>query len=149
MIELNKITEQSFLNRDNVEKLKAAGISFNDAVYGILLLAKGDYIVFLKDYPEALPTYSLTELFYKVCEYGGCEINGEKVTMWYMAKDAPFYMTGYETGSYENSKAPDELMTYAEYPIDSMVRLLIMCQENGIGCIGDVKAKSLKKLCYE
>lgn len=75
MIELNKITERDFLNREQVKKLSDVGIDMSDARYYIVeeIGTQKDYIRvgkpelgFITKYINVVPTYSTSELQNKV-----------------------------------------------------------------------------------
>ena len=182
MIELNKKTQQDFLNREWVQRLLDAGVDMSDAKY---VIAKDlefpwvgatdtDYIYYkdkvvgddkwyknvkhlletikiIKEddhinwQTQILPTYTVSELLYKLHEYiyptiGGKEFSGGLT----MLKDAPFYVFYYKLKSkeYDKSKPYDEQLKewnedyiYAEfeYPIESLASLLIQCHKKDIG----------------
>ena len=82
MIELNKKTQQDFLNREWVQRLLDAGVNMSDAKYCIMkdklqdryYIAldkdiKGDYAEVLCMWDRIMPTYTVSELLYKLHEY--------------------------------------------------------------------------------
>ena len=88
MIELNKKTQQDFLNREWVQRLLDAGVDMSDAKYWIGLFREGETItekIFYKkevSFKDSLeyeiktgykldmcPTYTVSELLYKLHEY--------------------------------------------------------------------------------
>ena len=102
MIELNKKTQQDFLNREWVQKLLDAGVDMSDASYYIVeepsfkcdivatlssidrqwtLEEVGRSSLSLKDYInkfKGVPTYTVSELLYKLHEWIYPTINGIK-----------------------------------------------------------------------
>ena len=116
MIELNSKTQQDFLNREWVQKLLDAGVDMSDAKY---IIAKSedygkDYILDSKidwDNPQDvectidrnglcfttfLPTYTVSELLYKLHEWIYPIIDGKEYSGGLrMLKDAPFYIFYY------------------------------------------------------
>ena len=121
MIELNKKTQQDFLNREWVQRLLEAGVDMSDAKYYIVeepsfkcdivttlssidrkwtLEEVGRSSLSLKDYInkfKGVPTYTVSELLYKLHEWiyptiDGREYSGELSFI----KDAPFYIFYYD-----------------------------------------------------
>ena len=85
MIELNEKTQQDFLNREWAQKLLDAGVDMFDAKYCLLNIPVDgvykDYID-LNDFQSGdeewrkramlkIPTYTVSELLYKLCEKQG------------------------------------------------------------------------------
>lgn len=160
MIELNKKTQQDFLNREWVQKLLDAGVDMSDAKYFICSLRYGSFdkvpniqialkeeLPWVKDMPGhlpalqynwACPTYTISELLYKLHEWIYPTIDGKKygggLTM---MKDTPFYMFYYKL-RHGNEYPPDDIneayiYAEAEYPIESLASLLIQCHKKDIG----------------
>ena len=142
MIELNKKTQQDFLNREWVQKLMDAGIDMSDAKYCIGRTFRGDYVAYKAGaYNETLqdiiPTYTVSELLYKLNEWPSLEIevNGEKKiigTPLEIIKDAPFYFACYHfsTSCVSGKEVYPEYKKYdieceSEYPIEALAQLLI------------------------
>ena len=121
MIELNKKTQQDFLNREWAQKLLNAGVNMSDASYYIVeepsfkcdivttlssidrkwtLEEVGRSSLSLKDYInkfKGVPTYTVSELLYKLHEWiyptiDGREYRGPLTFL----KDAPFYIFFYD-----------------------------------------------------
>ena len=165
MIELNSKTQQDFLNREWVQKLLDAGVDMSDAKYFLHKYSKEgpDYVLCfyeedtVKEIEEAnnkcrkrvfdriqkknyktLPTYTVSELLYKLHEWIYPTINGKKYNGGLtMMKDAPFYMFYYKL-RHDNGHLPDDInenYIYAEfeYPIESLASLLIQCHKKDIG----------------
>ena len=155
MIELNKKTQQDFLNREWVQKLLDAGVDMSDAKYCICkhidsTELKGDYVYLREDEHNncytinVIPTYTVSELLYKLHEWIYPTIDGKKfhggLTF---IKDAPFYMFYYNLHSenYDPRKLSNEqpnewdesFMGECEYPIESLASLLIQCHKRDIG----------------
>ena len=151
MIELNSKTQQDFLNREWVQRLLDAGVNISDAKYYIYTNPdnRKDYIGYKKqmDIEYALncvPTYTVSELLYKLHEWIYPTIDGKKfhggLTF---IKDAPFYMFYYNLHSenYDPRKLSNEqpkewdesFMGEFEYPIESLACLLIQCHKRDIG----------------
>ena len=120
MIELNKKTQQDFLNREWVQKLMDAGVDMSDAKYYIVeepsfkcdivttlssidrqwtLEEVGRSSLSLKDYInkfKGVPTYTVSELLYKLHEWIYPTIDGKQFSGGLkFCKDAPFYMFYY------------------------------------------------------
>ena len=152
MIELNSKTQQDFLNREWVQKLLDAGVDMSDAKYALQELDGKDHIIYVGNYKETpymmvdiVPTYTVSELLYKLHEYIYPVINGKEFSGGLtMLKDAPFYMFYYKLKSkeYNNNKPYDEqpsewnedyLYAEYEYPIESLASLLIQCHQKDIG----------------
>ena len=180
MIELNEKTQQDFLNREWVHKLLDAGVDMSDARYFICSLTigspvKGENIqVALKEelpwtedmpghlpalqYNWACPTYTVSELLYKLHEWIYPTIADKEYSGGLkMIKDAPFYICWYDLGRNEKRQTVDgeetvrvkgpENYIYAEfeYPIESLASLLIQCHKKDIGIktkdTGDISDK--------
>lgn len=142
MIELNKKTQQDFLNREWVQRLLDAGVDMSDAKYCIVEVGDKDktYWVDTSDHwvGRILPTYTVSELLYKLHEYVYPEINGRKYSGGLrFLKDAPFYFWYYDLfyTDEEGERVTDNEYLYAEaeYPIESLAMLLIQCHKKDIG----------------
>ena len=160
MIELNKKTQQDFLNREWVQKLLDAGVDMSDAKYALYRLkdATSDIVVYQGTYfaddryyngikvenmVPIVPTYTVSELLYKLHEWiyptiDGREYSGELSFI----KDAPFYIFYYdltakpdEEGYVPVTKSKNDKYISAvfEYPIESLASLLIQCHKKDIG----------------
>ena len=150
MIELNKKTQQDFLNREWVQRLLDAGVDMSDAYYYLHNNSTGDCFILAKeladnmkekglDGSKILPTYTVSELLYKLHEWIYPTIDGEEYSGGLrFLKDAPFYIWYYKLINEDQTKA-DENYIYAEaeYPIESLASLLIQCHKKDIG----IKAK--------
>ena len=158
MIELNDKTQQDFLNREWVQKLLDAGVDMSDAKYGIIksMFKDGPDSIILIKHAESnwnwIPTYTVSELLYKLHEWVSLEIDGKKYTgMLNFIKDAPFYIFYYKLVSknYDPRKFPhdqpdewdESLMGEFEYPIESLASLLIQCHAKSIGDTGNISDK--------
>lgn len=161
MIELNDKTQQDFLNREWVQKLLDAGVDMSDAKYCIrkyrlnpYSVEESDVVIEKRLYPgiNCIPTYTVSELMYKLHEWVSLEIDGKKYTgMLNFIKDAPFYVFYYKLVSknYDPRKFPQDqldewdesLMGEFEYPIESLASLLIQCHEKSIGDTGNISDK--------
>lgn len=105
-----------------------------------------NYPIYSTGKVENVPTYTLSELLYKLNEYPceKVEVKGEKVEMQGISffKDAPFYCFGYMCEYKDGKKTmPDEYTECYEYPIESAAHLLIKCAKNGIIYCKDVSDK--------
>lgn len=161
MIELNEKTQQDFLNREWVQRLLDAGVDMSDAKYEILKVVdtNQEYINYCGKYDpdygkyingievtDKLPTYTVSELLYKLHEWiyptiDGVEFSGGLK----MIKDAPFYICWYDLGRDEKRqtvdgeetvrvKGPEDyIFAEGEYPIESLASLLIQCHKKDIG----------------
>jgi hypothetical protein len=139
MIELNSKTQQDFLNMEWVQRLLEAGVDMSDAKYCIGRTFRGDYIAY-KDgaYNETLqdiiPTYTVSELLYKLHEWIYPTIDGEEYSGGLIvAKDAPFYFAFYNLKNKEGKKKTEKFFAEFEYPIESLASLLIQCHKKDIG----------------
>ena len=166
MIKLNKKTQQDFLNREWVQRLLDAGVNMSDAKYVIARMAPNDERIALwsefeegeEGYYSCVPTYTVSELLYKLHEWiyptiDGVEFSGGLK----MIKDAPFYICWYDLGRNEKRQIVDgeetvrvkgqEDYIYAEfeYPIESLASILIQCHKKDIGIAskdtGDISDK--------
>ena len=153
MIELNKKTQQDFLNREWVQRLLDAGVDMSDAKYRIITVSKTgmDYILlstrlheredWLDKITDNIPTYTVSELLYKLHEWIYPTIDGKQFSGGLkFCKDAPFYMFYYalKTKDYDPQLQQGEYnenYIYAEfeYPIESLASLLIQCHKKDIG----------------
>ena len=150
MIELNKKTQQDFLNREWVQRLLDAGVNMSDAKYCIIRKQDNrDYIAALADFfsikGEVTPTYTVSELLYKLHEYIYPTIEGKEYAgPLTFLKDAPFYIFYYRL-KHETDKSVfiDENYIYAscEYPIESLASLLIQCHSKGEGDTDNISDK--------
>ena len=168
MIELTKKTQQDFLNREWVQRLLDAGVNMSDAKYCIYAY-KGfpeeeQYVALTDDIDEVhagvkilCPTYTVSELLYKLHEWVYPKIDGKEFSGGItMLKDAPFYMFYYKLRSkeYDPNKTyasqpkewnEDYLYAEFEYPIESLASLLIQCHTKDIGLVrkdtGDISDK--------
>jgi hypothetical protein len=160
MIELNKKTQQDFLNREWVQKLLDAGVDIGDAKYhivrdhwcreglgyGITLNWKNHAYMYEEHLEDVCPTYTVSELLYKLHEWINPTLeDGHKYCGGLrMIKDAPLYIFYYDLQRNSNGREPDRLgektvfnshYIYAEfeYPIESLASLLIQCHKKDIG----------------
>ena len=165
MIELNKKTQQDFLNREWVQRLLDAGVDMSDAKYRIITVTKTgmDYIIlstrlheredWLDKITDNIPTYTVSELLYKLHEWIYPTIDGKQFSGGLkFCKDVPFYMFYYalKTKDYDPQLQQGEYnenYIYAEfeYPIESLASLLIQCHKKDIGIktkdTGDISDK--------
>ena len=155
MIELNSKTQQDFLNREWVQRLLNAGVDMSDAKYCLLNIPVDsvykDYID-LNDFQSVdeewrkrallkIPTYTVSELLYKLHEYIYPIIDGEEYSGGLkFCKDAPFYIFYYalKTKEYDpqlqqGNYKEDYIYAEFEYPIESLASLLIQCHQKDIG----------------
>ena len=150
MIELNSKTQQDFLNREWVQKLLDTGVDMSDAKYYIARFHQTEKeAIFLGkpankvNWEEIIPTYTVSELLYKLHEWiyptiDGREYSGPPTFL----KDAPFYMFFYDLSAEPDeegyvpvtkSKQAEYIHAEAEYPIESLASLLIQCHKKDIG----------------
>jgi len=144
MIELNSKTQQDFLNREWVQRLLDAGVDMSDAKYRIVKSSSEetehvilkDSITFAKgvDYND-IPTYTVSELLYKLHEYIYPTIDGVKYSGGLrLSKDAPFYFAYYDLHEQgKDDHLTEEFYAEFEYPIESLASLLIQCHKKDIG----------------
>jgi hypothetical protein len=167
MIELNKKTQQDFLNREWVQRLLEVGVDMSDAKYCIIKppYYNSDYVVRITDTIKlvneeynAVPTYTLSEILYKLHEWIWPTIDGiEYRGGLRFLKDAPFYIFYYdlETEDYQSEskiritrekedpvevtlpshgrKIQEYIHASFEYPIESAASLLVQCHAKDIG----------------
>ena len=141
MIELNKKTQQDFLNREWVQRLLDAGVNMSDAKYYIvtkqtsILIREGkkpkafkaDFIITKSHYEgcaqtqremvyeNVMPTYTTAELMYKLHEWIYPTIDGVKYSGGIrFVKDAPFYIFHYDvkTSDYLEGESGDKKCDY-------------------------------------
>lgn len=154
MIELNKKTQQDFLNREWVQKLLDAGVDMSDAKYGLIHDpyfhsdsvycfnegVKSKYYINGRMVTDILPTYTMSELLYKLHEYIYPTIDGLQYSGGLkFCKDAPFYIWYYdlhhENKLNTNNIKEDYIYAEAEYPIESLAALLVQCHQKDIGLV--------------
>ena len=151
MIELNSKTQQDFLNREWVQRLLDAGVDMSDAKYCIVEYHNYDVVfyknsIFTTNEPvtNIIPTYTVSELLYKLHEWIYPTIDGKEFSGGLtFIKDAPFYIFYYKLHSknYDPRKLSNEqpeewdesFMGEFEYPIESLASLLIQCHKKDIG----------------
>ena len=161
MIELNKKTQQDFLNREWVQRLLDAGVDMSDAKYIIINKHSDhkDYIIYVQDMPIDIDydivtqTYTVSELLYKLHEYIYPTIDGEEYSGGLrFLKDAPFYIWYYalKTKDYDpqlqqGKYIEDYIYAEFEYPIEGLASLLIQCHKKDISIprkdTGDISDK--------
>ena len=164
MIELNSKTQQDFLNREWVQRLLDAGVDMSDAYYGIArdtTHGNRDKIFFIhmwgledtESFVDKIPTYTVSELLYKLHEYIFPTINGKQYSgSLQFCKDAPFYIFYYalKTDDYDPALqkghyTEDYLQAQFEHPIESLAGLLIQCHKKDTGMrtpdTGDISNK--------
>ena len=162
MIELNSKTQQDFLNREWVQRLLDAGVDMSDAKYSIgripvmevydyIYLGKPEYDVSQAGFTliDKIPTYTVSELLYKLHEYVYPTIYGKKYSGGLkFLKDAPFYTWYYDLKNKFTEEGESNQMylcAEAEYPIESLAMLLIQCHTKDIGMerkdTGDISDK--------
>ena len=136
MIKLTDAVQQDFLNRVWVEKLISAGVDMSDAKYCIFKRFGIDYVDLKENNigNSMVPTYTVSELFYKLHEWITPTINNVK---YYgglrMYKDAPFYPAYYRLENTDNSDWDESYYAAYEHPIESLASLLIQCHQKGTG----------------
>jgi hypothetical protein len=141
MIELNSKTQQDFLNREWVQRLLDAGVDMSDAKYCIVEYHNYDVVfyknsIFTTNEPvtNIIPTYTVSELLYKLHEWIYPTIDGEEYSGGLrVAKDAPFYFAFYDLKNKEGKKKTEKFFAEFEYPIESLASLLIQCHKKDIG----------------
>lgn len=152
MIELTIKTQQDFLNRKWVQRLLDAGVDMSDAKYYIARFHQTEKeVVFLGkpankvNWEEIIPTYTVSELLYKLHEWIYPTINGKEYSGGLrFFKDAPFYVFYYDlkTKDYDERKLSEEqvgewndryISCEGEYPIESLASLLLQCHMKDIG----------------
>lgn len=163
MIELNKKTQQDFLNREWVQRLLDAGVDMSDAKYCIYRSNGTDYIDYCFPYDtikdsqiksiSIVPTYTFSELLYKLHEWIYPTIDGEEYSGGLrFLKDAPFYIWYYalKTKDYDpqlqqGKYNEDYIYAEFEYPIEGLASLLVQCHKKDIGIkakdTGDISGK--------
>lgn len=149
MIELNYKTRQDFLDREWVQRLLDAGVDMNDAKYVIVhnkaidrdeisFGSPGDSFSHL--YENVVPTYTLSELLYKLNEYPFIFEMEEACAPLSFCKDAPFYGWYYAFKD-KNGNSVCTLESFFEHPIESAAGLLLQCIKNKIPYVKDISDK--------
>lgn len=149
MIELNKKTQQDFLNREWVQRLLDAGVDMSDAKYALYRLkdAITDIVVYQGTFfaddryyngiriESIVPTYTVSELLYKLHEWIYPTIDGVEYSGGLkVSKDAPFYFAYYDLHEQgKDGHITEEFFAEFEYPIESLASLLIQCHKKDIG----------------
>ena len=149
MIELNKKTQQDFLNREWVQRLLDVGVDMSDAKYALYRLkdATSDIVVYQGTFfaddkyyngikvESIVPTYTVSELLYKLHEWIYPKIDGEKYSGGLrFIKDAPFYIFYYHLENEDKTKWNNEdFRAGFEYPIESLAGLLIQSHTKDMG----------------
>ena len=127
----------------------------SDAKYCIYRLGSRDFIYYLPSFLAAedtddeydnsyLPTYTVSELLYKLHEWIYPTIDGKEYSgPLTFLKDAPFYVFFYnlKTSAYDKTKPSEQqvgewnesFIAEEEYPIESLASLLIQCHQKDIG----------------
>lgn len=89
-----------------------------------------------------LPTYTVSELLYKLHEWVYPTIDGVEYSGGLkLLKDAPFYITYYHLENKDKTEWNEDLYADFEYPIESLASLLIQCHEKGLGDVGNISNK--------
>jgi hypothetical protein len=155
MIELNKKTQQDFLNREWIQRLLDAGVDMSDAKY---IIAKDklsmyddepdltDYIWYKESTAEVYdvcPTYTVSELLYKLHEWIYPIIKEVNcIATLKFIKAGNTYSAAYELRNEDKEKLKIlkiydydwfYLFAKSEYPIESLASLLIQCHKKDIG----------------
>lgn len=144
MIELNNKSQHDFLNREWVQKLLDAGVDMSDAKYSIQVLDEKDCVIYIDNWKDSyseinmLPTYTISELLYKLHEWIAPTINGKEFSGGLrFFKDAPFYVFYYglkhkesDTVTLTNS---DYICSELNNPIESLASVLLQCHQKDIG----------------
>lgn len=137
MIKLTQQTAQDFLSRYWVYKLLEVGVDMDDASYFIITRnypnGSISYVVTedeLNHSPKSdtkpIPTYSLTQLIYKLNEWIQTdEIHGPLEFL----KDAPYYMWFYSNRK-DGKQHGEYYKGIADNPLIAAVRCLINCYKN-------------------
>ena len=170
MIELNDRTKHDFLSREWVQKLLDAGVDMSDAKYNLFYnsifqkdknrifidLKTSENYVEIGKFQNCMPTYTVSELLYKLHEWIYPTIDGKEFSGGLkMLKDAPCYIFYYDlkTKDYNPLKfshdQPEEwdesFMGECETPIESLASLLLQCHTRDIGLkrkdTGDIRDK--------
>lgn len=159
----NDKLKQDFLKPELVFQLQNAGVDMKDAYYhiyksdGTYYLSTYNWLEGLtkteeKQYEYICPTYTLSELLYKLNEYPCKEITltkgkyaGKTIRLCELTffKDTPYYFYGYDikfAGTNE-IKRLDEWYCYSKYPVEAAAYLLLKCIENGIDYSHDISDK--------
>lgn len=143
MIKFNKKISQTFLSPEWCNKLISSGIEMSDSYYFYIVrkspIGINYYIVTKEELDlnpkrdqEPIPTYTLSELLYKLNEYPAENVEEGILSTLYMIKDAPFYGFGYEVKSESSCLHPDRYFRWSEYPINAAASLLLYCHNNNI-----------------
>jgi len=153
MIKVDKKVTQDFLSKEWVIKLLEAGVDMSDAKWFIGTLHNEEYIAYkgMEDHLvlyNPLPTYTVSELLYKLHEFIYPKIDGIPYSgplAFY--KDAPFYVFFYNLKAEDDviDTKEDYISSAYEYPIESLASVLIQCHQKEIGIIepdtGNISSK--------
>ena len=144
MIKYSGQIKQDFLSSEWVNKLQEARIELIDSKY-FIVEKDGEEFIATKDEINLpgeftfLPTYTLSELLYKLPEYA------EKYGGLSFLKDAPFYLFYFRRPKETEDKKEYLIETYDEFPIIAAARLLIICAgKKELGYVKDVSDKGLE-----
>ena len=150
MIELNSKTQQDFLNREWVQKLLDAGVDMSDAKYCIYRSNGTDYIDYCGKITDIkhtqiksiniVPTYTVSELLYKLNEWPFLFEMEEVGAPLSFCKDAPFYSFYYAFKD-KNGNGVCTIEPFSEYPIEAAAELLLQCVKNNIPYDKDISGK--------
>lgn len=154
MIEFNRLTSHDFLGRSVIQKLLDAGINMDDSKYVLVKnpITKTDFIC-LRKKPQykyvftngsvarpgidVVPTYTISELLYKVPEHIWPIIDGKQYSGGLrFFKDAPFYIYYYDLTSADDKKE-SYIFAEGDTPLESLASILYQCHKKDTGIRDD------------
>lgn len=143
MIKLTQQTAQDFLSKYWVQKIQEAGINMDDASYFIISrhtpIGTTDYVITMeelkaspKSNTKPLPTYTLTQLLYKLDEWITIPEAGENSSgPLCFLKDAPSYYWYYKKYDSETKQRVGEYYGgEADNPLAAAAICLLQCAKH-------------------
>lgn len=144
MIKYSGQIKQDFLPSEWVNKLQESGIELIDSKY-FIIEKDGEEFIATKDEINLpgeftfLPTYTLSELLYKLPEYA------EEYGSLSFLKEEPFYLFYFHRPEETEDNKEYLIETYDEFPIIAAAKLLIICSgKEELGYVKNVSEKGLK-----
>ena len=143
MIKVDKKVTQDFLSREWCKRLLDAGVDMSDAKWFIGTIHNEEYLAYkeMDDYLRLfnpIPTYTVSELLYKLHEWIYPVIDGDEYTgPLAFFKDAPFYCFYYKLTHCEEEHVHTKttfISAQYEHPIESLASVLLQCHQKDIGC---------------
>jgi hypothetical protein len=156
MIEFNNLTCHDFLGRSVIQKLLDAGINMDDSKYVLVKdpITKTDFVC-LRKKPQykyiftngsvarpgidVVPTYTISELLYKVPENISLTIDGKQYSGGLrFFKNTVFYVYYYDLKSVDDKK-DSYIFAEGNTPLESLASILYQCHKKNIGIKKEIK----------